>query len=254
GEPALAVRDLVVRYGPQTALRGVTLAADRGEIVAVMGRNGAGKSTLLSTLVGLHVPRSGSALVGGSTASQLSGPDLVRRVGLVPQEPTDLLVADRVDEECEASDRDCGAARGSTRAILDRLAPGIAADTHPRDLSEGQRLSLALAVVLAAEPPVLLLDEPTRGLDYPAKKHLVATLRDLAASGHCVMLATHDVELAADVASRVIVLADGEIVADGPATDVVVGSPMFAPQVSKILAPQHWLTVADVAAALVEAS
>ena len=254
GEPALAVRDLVVRYGPQTALRGVTLAADRGEIVAVMGRNGAGKSTLLSTLVGLHVPRSGSALVGGSTASQLSGPDLVRRVGLVPQEPTDLLVADRVDEECEASDRDCGAARGSTRAILDRLAPDIAADTHPRDLSEGQRLSLALAVVLAAEPPVLLLDEPTRGLDYPAKKHLVATLRDLAASGHCVMLATHDVELAADVASRVIVLADGEIVADGPATDVVVGSPMFAPQVSKILAPQHWLTVADVAAALVEAS
>ncbi|CAB4945092.1 unannotated protein [freshwater metagenome] len=254
GEPALAVRDLVVRYGPQTALRGVTLAADRGEIVAVMGRNGAGKSTLLSTLVGLHVPRSGSAVVGGSTPSQLSGPDLVRRVGLVPQEPTDLLVADRVDEECEASDRDCGAARGSTRAILDRLAPGIAADTHPRDLSEGQRLSLALAVVLAAEPPVLLLDEPTRGLDYPAKKHLVATLRDLAASGHCVMLATHDVELAADVASRVIVLADGEIVADGPATDVVVGSPMFAPQVSKILAPQHWLTVADVAAALVEAS
>jgi len=254
GEPALAVRDLVVRYGPQTALRGVTLAADRGEIVAVMGRNGAGKSTLLSTLVGLHVPRSGSAVVGGSTPSQLSGPDLVRRVGLVPQEPTDLLVADRVDEECEASDRDCGAARGSTRAILDRLAPDIAADTHPRDLSEGQRLSLALAVVLAAEPPVLLLDEPTRGLDYPAKKHLVATLRDLAASGHCVMLATHDVELAADVASRVIVLADGEIVADGPATDVVVGSPMFAPQVSKILAPQHWLTVADVAAALVEAS
>ena len=254
GEPALAVRDLVVRYGPQTALRGVTLAADRGEIVAVMGRNGAGKSTLLSTLVGLHVPRSGSAVVGGSTPSQLSGPDLVRRVGLVPQEPTDLLVADRVDEECEASDRDCGAARGSTRAILDRLAPDIAADTHPRDLSEGQRLSLALAVVLAAEPPVLLLDEPTRGLDYPAKKHLVATLRDLAASGHCVMLATHDVELAADVASRVIVLADGEIVAAGPATDVVVGSPMFAPQVSKILAPQHWLTVADVAAALVEAS
>jgi len=254
GEPAFTVRDLVVRHGAITALRGVTLAADLGEIVAVMGRNGAGKSTLLSTLVGLHVPRSGLAMVDGAIPSQLSGRDLVRRVGLVPQEPTDLLVADRVDDECTASDHDCGAPRGSTRAILDRLAPGIDPATHPRDLSEGQRLSLALAVVLVAKPPVVLLDEPTRGLDYPAKKHLVATLRDLAASGHCVVLATHDVELAAEVASRVILLAEGEIVADGPATDVVVGSPMFAPQVSKILAPQHWLTVADVAAALVEAS
>jgi energy-coupling factor transport system ATP-binding protein len=101
---------------------------------------------------------------------------------------------------------------------------------------------------------VLLLDEPTRGLDYAAKKRLVATLRELADAGHCVLLATHDVELAAEVATRVVVLADGEVVADGPATDVVVGSPMFAPQVSKVLAPQPWLTVAEIAAALEDAS
>jgi len=137
---------------------------------------------------------------------------------------------------------------------LDRLAPGISPDTHPRDLSEGQRLALALSVVLAAQPPVLLLDEPTRGLDYSAKQRLVATLRELSATGHCVLMATHDVELAAEVATRVVVLADGEVVADGPATDVVVGSPMFAPQVSKVLAPQPWLTVSEVAAALVAAS
>jgi energy-coupling factor transport system ATP-binding protein len=138
--------------------------------------------------------------------------------------------------------------------VLDRLAPGVRDETHPRDLSEGQRLALALAIVLAADPPVLLLDEPTRGLDYAAKRRLVMTLRELAADGHCVILATHDVELAAEVATRVVVLADGEIVADGPATDVVVGSPMFAPQVSKVLSPQPWLTVAEVAAALVVAS
>jgi len=254
GEPALSLSDLVVRHGSVPALRGVTLTADRGEIVAVMGRNGAGKSTLLATLVGLHVPHSGSVAVGGATPSTLRGRELVHRVGLVPQEPTDLLVSDRVGEECAASDRDCGAAPGSTRAVLDRLAPGIADATHPRDLSEGQRLALALAVVLAAQPPVLLLDEPTRGLDYAAKQRLVTTLRELSASGHCVVLATHDVELAAEVATRVVVLADGEVVADGPATDVVVGSPMFAPQVSKVLAPQPWLTVSEVAAALVAAS
>ncbi len=254
GEPALTVSDLVVRHGVVPALRGVTLTADRGEIVAVMGRNGAGKSTLLSSLVGLHLPHSGSVSVGGAAPASLRGRDLLRRVGLVPQEPTDILVADRVGEECSSSDRDCSAVAGTTRAILDRLAPGIADSTHPRDLSEGQRLALALSVVLAAEPPVLLLDEPTRGLDYAAKLRLVGTLRTLATSGHCVVLATHDVELAAEVATRVVVLADGEVVADGPATDVVVGSPMFAPQVSKVLSPQPWLTVSEVAAALVAAS
>jgi energy-coupling factor transport system ATP-binding protein len=99
-----------------------------------------------------------------------------------------------------------------------------------------------------------LLDEPTRGLDYPAKQQLVAILQSLAQEGRCVLLATHDVELAADVATRVIVLAEGEIVADGPAPDVVIGSPMFAPQVSKVLSPQPWLTVAQVARALEPAS
>jgi energy-coupling factor transport system ATP-binding protein len=254
GEVALTVADLVVRHGSVAALRGVTVAADRGEIVAVMGRNGAGKSTLLSTLVGLHVPSSGAVGVGGEQPSTLRGRELVRRVGLVPQEPTDLLVSDRVGDECDTTDRDCGSPAGTTRAILDRLAPGIDDDTHPRDLSEGQRLALALSVVLAAEPPVLLLDEPTRGLDYAAKQRLVSALRALAADGHCIVLATHDVELAAEVATRVVVLADGEVVADGPATDVVVGSPMFAPQVSKVLSPQPWLTVSEVAAALVAAS
>jgi energy-coupling factor transport system ATP-binding protein len=254
GQPALTVRDVVVRHGSVPALRGVTLTADRGEIVAIMGRNGAGKSTLLSTLVGLHEPQTGSARVGGAEPARLRGRELIARVGLVPQEPTHLLVADRVGEECRSADVDCGVERGTTRALLDRLAPDVDDETHPRDLSEGQRLALALSVVLAASPPVLLLDEPTRGLDYAAKKRLVATLRDLAAEGHCVLLATHDVELAAEVATRVVVLADGEVVADGPATDVVVGSPMFAPQVSKVLAPQPWLTVAEVAAALDAAS
>jgi energy-coupling factor transport system ATP-binding protein len=103
---------------------------------------------------------------------------------------------------------------------------------------------------------LLLLDEPTRGLDYAAKRRLVAILRDLvtAGSGHAVVLATHDVELVAELATRVVVVAEGEIVADGPTADVVVGSPIFAPQVAKVLAPQPWLTVGEVAAALGAAS
>jgi energy-coupling factor transport system ATP-binding protein len=97
---------------------------------------------------------------------------------------------------------------------------------------------------------VLLLDEPTRGLDYGAKERLGVVLAELAAGGHAVLLATHDVELAAAVSDRTVVLADGEVVADGPSGQVVTHSPAFAPQVAKILAPQRWLTVAEVRQAL----
>jgi energy-coupling factor transport system ATP-binding protein len=139
---------------------------------------------------------------------------------------------------------------GTTRALLEDLAPSVLDGTHPRDLSEGQRLALALAIVLAGRPPLVLLDEPTRGLDYGAKTRLVASLRALAASGHSVLVATHDVELVAELADRVIVLADGELVTDGPVAAVLAGSPTFAPQVTKVMHPQPWLTVGDVAAAL----
>jgi energy-coupling factor transport system ATP-binding protein len=123
-------------------------------------------------------------------------------------------------------------------------------ERHPRDLSEGQRLALALAVVLAPAPPIVLLDEPTRGLDYPSKDRLIEILRELADSGHAMVLATHDVELAARVADRAIVLADGEMISDGPAREVVCHSPVFAPQIAKVLAPDEWLTLSEVQEAL----
>jgi energy-coupling factor transport system ATP-binding protein len=245
-----AARGLVVRYGDHPALRGVDLDLRSGEVTALMGRNGAGKSTLLAALVGLRRASAGTVRVDGADPTTLDGADLVRRVGLVPQDAADLLYADSVAAECAQADRDASLAPGSAAGLLDRLAPGIDPATHPGDLSEGQRLALALTVVLAAEPPLVLLDEPTRGLDYPAKRRLTATLRDLAARGHAVVLATHDVELVAEVADRVVVLADGEVVADGPSAQVVVASPVFAPQVAKVLAPLPLLTVAQVSAAL----
>ena len=249
-EPLVRAERLAVRRGRAEVLRGVDLAVRAGETVALMGRNGAGKSTLLSTLVGLHAPAAGTVEVGGAVPHRTRPAALVRRVGLVPQEPRDLLYADTVAAECTAADRDAGAAPGSCRALVAGLLPGVPDGAHPRDLSEGQRLALALAVVLTARPPVLLLDEPTRGLDYAAKSRLVAHLRGLAAAGHAIVLATHDVELAADLADRVVILADGEVVADGPAAEVVLSSPAFAPQVAKILAPAPWLTVGQVARAL----
>lgn len=245
-----AVTHLSVLRGRVEALRGIDLTVIPGETVALMGRNGAGKSTLLATLVGLVEPSSGSVSVGGRTPHRTRPRELIRQVGLVPQEPRDLLYADTVAAECAAADADAGAPPGSCRALVEELLPHVPDATHPRDLSEGQRLALALAIVLTGRPPLLLLDEPTRGLDYAAKARLVDVLRALAAEGHAIVLATHDVELAAELARRVVILADGEVVADGPTPQVVVSSPAFAPQVAKILAPQEWLTVSQVARAM----
>jgi len=258
--PLARLAKVSVHRGPARtpALHRVDLELRPGETVALMGRNGAGKSTLLSTLVGICEPARGSVAVRGTgphapyelDPARTRPRRLLRHVGLVPQEPRDLLYADTVAAECAAADADAGAAPGTCRGLVDALLPGVADGTHPRDLSEGRRLALALAVVLTARPPLLLLDEPTRGLDYAAKSRLVQVLRALAADGHGIALATHDVELAAELAHRVVVLAQGEIVADGRTADVVTSSPAYAPQVAKILAPQRWLTVPEVRAAL----
>ncbi|WP_329398456.1 ABC transporter ATP-binding protein [Streptomyces melanogenes] len=244
------LKELGVRRARIDALRHITLTLTPGETTALMGRNGAGKSTLLNTLVGMIEPTTGTVTVNGRTPHRTPPRELIREVGLVPQEPRDLLYADTVAAECAAADADAEAPPGTCRDLVTALLPGVPDDTHPRDLSEGQRLALALAIVLTGRPPLLLLDEPTRGLDYAAKARLADVLRDLAAEGHAIVLATHDVELAAEIAHRVVILADGEVVADGPTADVVVSSPSFAPQVSKILAPDPWLTVTQVREAL----
>jgi len=246
----MSADDLSAHYGSHAALRRVTTSVHAGEIVALMGRNGAGKSTLLNAIVGLGPNIDGRILVGGHDPRTLTGPALLSAVGLVPQEPGDLLEATTVADECRAADRDAGCEPGTARALLALMAPSIEDGTHPRDLSEGQRLLLALCVILAARPPLLLLDEPTRGLDYPTKARFARVLVDLAEAGHAIVLATHDVELVAEAADRVLILADGEIVADGPTLDVVTSSPMFAPQVAKIMSPATWLTVDQVSAAL----
>jgi energy-coupling factor transport system ATP-binding protein len=254
GDLVARLKGLTAAYGPIPALAEVTLDFHEGEVTALMGRNGAGKSTLLNHLVGLRRTQHGSVDVLGRSPATLSAPEAIRLVGLVPQDPGTLLCAESVAAECRDGDRDAGLAPGTTRAVLESLVGGISDLAHPKDLSEGQRLALALALVLAPEPPLLLLDEPTRGLDYGAKERLARQLRDLAARGHCVVVATHDVELVAEVADRVIVLADGEVITDGPARSVVCNSPGLASQVARILAPDEWLTVEEVADALAPAA
>jgi energy-coupling factor transport system ATP-binding protein len=242
----IAVERATVRYGTFTALHDVSFSVQAGEVCALMGRNGSGKSTLLRLLSGALAADSGTVRVGDLDPAELRGREIPTHIGVVPQQPADLLLGLRVSQECRDADRDAGIPPGTTRALLAILAPDIDDDAHPRDLSEGQRLCLALAIVLAPEPTALLLDEPTRGLDYAGKARLIGILQRAAHAGAAVMVATHDVEFAADLAHTVLVIADGDVVVHDEAVRVLTTSPLFSPQVSKVLAPQHWMTVDDV--------
>lgn len=250
--PALHLSGISVRRGRRLVLDRVDLTVARGSVTALMGRNGAGKSTLLGAAAGQLPILDGAVRLGAASADphRLPARERVKVVGLVPQQPELLLYGDSVAQECADADRDFAVGAGTTAALLHEIAGPIDPVQHPRDLSEGQRLALALAVILAGSPELLLLDEPTRGLDYGAKHRLAALLARLAGQGRTIVLATHDVEMAAECADRVVILADGEVVADGGVRDVLSASPAFAPQVTKVLHPQAWLTVDEVAIAL----
>lgn len=248
---AISVKGASISYGSHLALKEVNALVMEGEIVALMGRNGAGKSSLLQSIVGVKELDRGEISVFAHPPMSLKGALRRATVGYIPQEPSDLLYAQSVAQECAQADKDNGIARGSTFALLQELVPSVSSATHPRDLSEGQRLALALSVVLSAQPRALILDEPTRGLDYQSKSLLIEIIKSFAAKpGRAVVIATHDVELVAELADRVIFLSEGEIVADGPTIDILLASPAFAPQVAKVMAPRRWLTVNDVMRAL----
>ncbi|HVL64784.1 MAG TPA: ATP-binding cassette domain-containing protein [Actinomycetota bacterium] len=224
-------------YGGRVAIDRVDLEVRAGEAVALMGRNGAGKTTLLRLLGGMTTPTEGRVLSDGAA------PRTGRDVALCPQEPESVLFRSSVREEIEATP---GA---QTDRVLDEFGLTDLSALHPRDLSAGQRLLVAAAAVAATGAPVLLLDEPTRGLDPEAKERLVASMRRRASAGGAVVFATHDVELVASAATRVVMLAAGQVVAEGSPEEVLGDSAVFAPQTTRVFGP-GWLTPDQVIASV----
>jgi energy-coupling factor transport system ATP-binding protein len=250
GKVVMSMKEIFASYRDEKnsyALSDINLEIHEGEIVALMGRNGAGKTTLLKSAVGLSPIIDGQVLIAGKDPTQFKDREVMTYVGYVPQEPGDLLYGNSVIEECKLADEDNAVPQGTTLAIYTSLMKIPNLHAHPRDISEGQRLGLALSIILSASPKLVILDEPTRGLDYESKKILVANLKRIAhQENRSVFISTHDVELVADVADRVIFLADGEVIADGTTRQVLTSSPAFAPQVNKALPHTHWLTVSEV--------
>jgi energy-coupling factor transport system ATP-binding protein len=216
---ALTVGDLWVELGGRDVLRGVDLTIGAGERVALMGRNGAGKSTLLRAAAGILEPARG----------RIEAP---RGCALLSQSPDDFFVHERVGDELPGE---------SGRRALDAVDLGWALEADPHDLSGGERQRLALAIVMAgrgadeARPGLVCLDEPTRGMDRARKGELAQRIGRLVAAGSAVVVATHDVEFAAEFADRAVLLGDGELIADGPCSEVLSGGWYFATEVARVL-------------------
>ncbi len=248
GDSVLVALGVTVDYGPVRAVDGVDLTLSGG-VTVLMGRNGSGKSSLLWALAGA-LASDGEVRIGGMDPHSLTPAGARRLVALVPQAASDLLYLPTVADECDQADRENEAPSGTTRTLLGRLGGDLADDADPRDLSEGQRLMLVLAIQLAASPRVVLLDEPTRGLDYAAKRRLGGVVRTLADGGTTVLVSTHDVEFAAAVSERMLVMAQGQLIADGPTRSLATSSPVYAPQMAKVFAPLPLLTPDDMARGL----
>jgi energy-coupling factor transport system ATP-binding protein len=243
-ERLVSASGLTVRAGRCAILNDVEFTAHAGEIVALMGRNGSGKTTLLRTLFGFVRPESGTIQVAGLNMRDHTPAELGSRAAYLPQRSGSVLFNETVRDEIAFTVRHRGT-EASPDWLIDVLSLTDFLDQDPRDLSEGQRLRAALAAVLVGNPRVILLDEPTRGMDGFQKQQLASLLRALRARGACIVLSTHDVELAAGLANRVVLLGQGEVVADGAPHEVLSGSMAFSTQINRLFG-RGFLTLDDV--------
>lgn len=217
------------------ALKGVDLVIRAGELVVIMGENAAGKTTLLKLAAGLLKPGRGRVWLAGRDAATIPRPGLAAGVGYLSQDPSDYLFRDTVEEELRFTLASLGREdAGVVPAVLERLKLTKHRYSNPRDLSSGERQRVALALLVVARPPLLLLDEPTRGLDARLKEDLGDFLTGLVREGAGVVVVTHDVEFAAQYADRVVIMSEGMVVADGPRHEILGTSLFYCPQIGRL--------------------
>jgi cobalt/nickel transport system ATP-binding protein len=222
-ELALEIRGLPFAYPDGTqALFGVDLAIARGERVALLGPNGAGKTTLVLHLNGIYLPQQGSVTVGGLAVSKENLKEIRRRVGIVFQDPDDQLFMPTVRQDVAFGPANMGIGGDElgerVRSALEAVGMADSVDRAPHHLSFGQRRRVAVATVLAMEPEILVLDEPSSNLDPAGRRELADILRSLDIT---MLMVTHDLPYALELCPRALVMNRGVIVGDGPTVDVL---------------------------------
>lgn len=243
----LKTQDLSFAYNREgLTLDRVDLHLQRGEILVVMGPNGSGKSTLLRCIVGLLQPSGGDVLLEGRSVLDLDTVDLARQIAYLPQYPDDLLFAETVYQELGITlQNHNNYSESRIDTALENLGLAGLEDDYPRDLSTGQRQRVALGAITITQPDILLLDEPTRGQDGQIKRQLMQIWQRWKAEGMALIVVTHDVELAVQLADRVMIMAEGKIETSGSVESVLANSPTFAPEIARLFPGSGWLTVDD---------
>ena len=234
GEILLEVEDLIHRYPDGTeALGGVSCGIRRGEFVAILGQNGSGKTTLVKHLNGILAPTAGDIRLAGQSLRGQPATVLSRRVGLVFQNPDHQIFAERVWDEVAFGPRLQGLSEADARRrveeALDAVGLGGLGDMDPFILTKGSRQRVAVASTLATKPEVIILDEPTTGLDYRELQGMMALIQRLNAAGHTIVIITHAMDIAAAYARRVILMQGGRILRDGPTRDVFADEACIGP-------------------------
>jgi energy-coupling factor transport system ATP-binding protein len=239
GNIAIKIKNLWYSYSNgHTAVKNVSAEVSKGEFVAVMGRNASGKTTLVKHFNRLLVPTKGNIKIDGVDTRKATIAEMARKVGFVFQNPNDHLFADTVEEEIVFTLKNLGFDDQEVKLrldeVLERLHLNEYRKRYPRSLSGGEKQRVALASVLAPRPEILVLDEPTRGMEYRLKSELMKFLDTYRSQGNTVILITHDVEIVAEYAARVILMSEGKIIVDGEKHDVLSQALLFSPQINRL--------------------
>ncbi len=245
-EPIIEVRDVSYRYDGSAppALEHVNLTIGRGEFLAFIGQNGAGKTTLAKTFNGILMPTSGTVIVDGHETRSAGLDMLARIVGYCYQNPDHQIFSNTVRDEIAFGPRNLGMPAAEVARAVEQALQLVGmekdAETYPFMLGRGQRQKLAVASVLAMGSPVLVVDEPTTGLDLRGALSIMDLLRRWNADGRTIIIVTHDMNIVAEYAARTVVMAGGHVVADGPTREVLTNQPVLAqafikaPQITRL--------------------
>ncbi len=245
--PQIEIKDLSVKLSGRQILTNVSLNIRAGEILTLLGPNGAGKTTLLRAIMGL-VDSEGTKQLKQQDMNALKLQNLIKTIAYLPQNPNDLLFSESVIEELKTTLENHGMSKPESELthFLEHFGLAPLKDRFPRDLSVGERQRTALAAITVHDPQIIFLDEPTRGMDYRAKDSLNALLQSWVNQHKAIVLVTHDIELAASLSDRAVILEKGRILFDGDPEIAFTRFPKYQTQTARIFPNTGWIKSSDV--------